>query len=109
MRTLKASVQLERREREFRVKELKRLIAKHQQDPDYRHSCAAWRRELLDVRDEQQTLLPSAGKDKTWAEAKAHAIAEITRQNSVRTPLKSVHEVREAYYAFLREHPFLRG
>jgi hypothetical protein len=64
---------------------------------------------LSKLRVEQETLVPSASvKDKTWAEAKAHAMAGIKRQKGMRTP-QSVREVRDAYYAFLRNHPFLRG
>jgi hypothetical protein len=36
MTTLKARAKLEAGDREFRIKELKRLLAKHERDPDYR-------------------------------------------------------------------------
>jgi hypothetical protein len=110
MTTLKARATLEARDREFRIKELRRLLTTYQRDPNFSGACMTWRRELSDLRVEQETLVPSAPvKDITWPEAQAHARAVLKRERGMRTPPRSVAEVREHYYRFLRERPFIRG
>jgi hypothetical protein len=39
--------------RDFRIGELRKLLATHKQDPDFQHSCQSWRKELLALREEE--------------------------------------------------------
>jgi hypothetical protein len=77
MTTLKARAKLEAGEREFRIKELKRLLANHERDPNYRHACTGWR-ELLDLRDWEAGS--SETPDTPWKEAVAHGLAFLKRE-----------------------------
>jgi hypothetical protein len=51
--TFKARVRLERREREYRIKELRRLLATHKRDANFRRSVTGWRKELLGLHEKQ--------------------------------------------------------
>jgi hypothetical protein len=129
MTTLKARAKLESANREFRIAELKRLIKNHDRDPNYRQACTGWRRELLNLRDWEAAS--SEIPDTSWDEALAHLRASLKREREgknvikelvterhrinqtigeyMRMPLKSVHKVRERYYAFVASTPFRRG
>jgi hypothetical protein len=116
MTTLKARATLEARDREFRIKELKRLLARHKGDPDYRQACTGWARELVDLRDwETSTSTIPVPEEIPWEHSVTHALDYLRRErqkdnHGTRTAPKTVAEVRRAYYDRLRAtSPFLRG
>jgi hypothetical protein len=51
----RARIRLRTQELDWRTKELKSKIQRHERDPDYRHSLIDWRKELLEARVEQMT------------------------------------------------------
>jgi len=73
MTTLKALAHLNARERDFRIKELRRLLTSYQRDPNFSQSCTAWRRELTDLRVEQATGVPADSKFGLGGDRKAKA------------------------------------
>jgi hypothetical protein len=104
MTTDKARALLDSRERQHRIEELRRLLETYQHNPNFSQSCMGWRRELSDLRVEQETFVHEAPvKDLPWPQAKAHAIAALNRQRviSPATPQDRVVAVRAAYYSSL--------
>jgi hypothetical protein len=73
MRILKALAHLRAREVDFRIKELRRLLKTYQRDPNFTHSCTAWRRELTDLRSEQVTGVAADSKFLPGGHRKAKA------------------------------------
>ena len=46
-------MQLRRRELNYRIQDLTKLIRQHERDPDFFRSVSGWRRELIDARLEK--------------------------------------------------------
>lgn len=83
------------------IPQIKKLLGGIRSVCEANEALESMRAELVNLRDEQETLLPSARKEKTFDEAASHARTFLKRENGTRMPAKSIAEVRQRYHDWL--------